>query len=54
MIQVPIGSTMICAPSRLQEGEHVEVAVAFGGLRPEFAGDLHDRLHAEAIHLDLS
>ena len=37
----------------LQEGEHVEVAVAFGGLRPEFAGDLHDWLHAEAIDLDL-
>ena len=25
----------------LQEFEHVEVAVALGGLRPEFAGDLH-------------
>ena len=29
----------------LQEVEHVEVAVAFGDLRPEFAGDLHQRLH---------
>ena len=35
----------------LQEGEHVEVAVALGGLRPEFAGDLDDGLHAEAVHL---
>ena len=31
----------------LQEVEHVEVAVAFGGLRPEFAGDLHDGLYAQ-------
>ena len=52
MIQVPMGSTITCAPSRTQEGEHVEVAVALGGLRPEFAGDLHDRLHPEAVDLD--
>ena len=36
----------------LQEIEHVEVAVAFGDLRPELAGDLHQRLHPRAIHLD--
>ena len=36
----------------LQEVEHVEVAVAFGGLRPEFAGDLDDRLHAQAVDID--
>ena len=36
----------------LQEVEHVEVAVAFGGLRPEFAGDLDDRLHAQAVDFD--
>src|ERR1700722_3762612 len=30
----------------LQEPEHVEVAVAFGGLRPELAGDLYDGLYA--------
>ena len=27
------------------------VAVALGGLRPEFAGDLDDRLHAQAIDI---
>ncbi len=52
MIQVPMGSTRTCAPSLLQEVEHVEVAVAFGGLRPEFAGDLDDRLHAQAVDFD--
>ena len=36
----------------LQEVEHVEVAVALGGLRPEFAGDLDDGLHAQAVDLD--
>ncbi len=36
----------------LQEVEHVEVAVAFGDLRPEFAGDLHYRLDLGAIHFD--
>ena len=36
----------------LQEVEHVEVAVAFGGLRPEFAGDLDDRFHAQAVDID--
>ena len=36
----------------LQELEHVEVAVAFGGLRPELADDLDHRLHAQAIDLD--
>ena len=32
-----------------EEAEHVEVAVALGGLRPEFAGDLDDGLHAGAV-----
>ena len=36
----------------LQEVEHVEVAVALGGLRPEFAGDLDDRLDAQAVDFD--
>ena len=36
----------------LQEVEHVEVAVALGGLRPELAGDLDDRLHAQAVDFD--
>src|SRR5215472_16264360 len=36
----------------LQEVEHVDVAVALGGLRPEFAGDLDDRLHAQAVDVD--
>jgi hypothetical protein len=36
----------------LEEFEHVEVAVALGELRPELAGDLHQRFHAGAIHLD--
>ena len=36
----------------LKEFEHVEVAVAFGDLRPEFARDLHHRLHLGAIHFD--
>src|SRR4051812_29639742 len=36
----------------MQELEHIEVTIAFGGLRPELAGDLDDRLYAEAIHLD--
>ena len=35
-----------------QEAEHVEVAVALGGLRPEFAGDLDDGLHAGAVDGD--
>src|ERR1035437_9664966 len=37
----------------LQEAEHVEVAVAFGGLRPELAGDLDDGLDAQAIDIDV-
>ncbi len=37
----------------LEEGEHVEVAVALGGLRPELAGDLDDRLHAEPVDRNL-
>ncbi len=37
----------------LEELEHIEVAVALGGLRPELAGDFDDRLHAEAVHLDV-
>ena len=36
----------------LQEIEHVEIAIAFGDLRPEFARDLHHRLHLGAVHLD--
>ncbi len=36
----------------LQELEHVEVAVAFGGLRPELADDLDHRFHPQAIDLD--
>ena len=35
-----------------QELEHVEVAVAFGDLRPEFTGDLHHRLHPHAVHFN--
>ncbi len=34
----------------LEEFEHVEIAVAFGGLRPELAGDFHHRFHARAVH----
>ena len=47
-----MGSTSTCAPSVLEEGEHVEVAVTLGGLRPELTGDLDDRLHAQAVDLD--
>src|SRR5581483_6068710 len=36
----------------LQELEHVEVAVAFGDLRPELADDLHYRLHLQAVDFD--
>ena len=36
----------------LQKLEHVEVAVAFGDLRPELANDLHDGLYPEAVNLD--
>ena len=32
-----------------QECKHVEVAVAFGGLRPEFADDLYHGLNPQAI-----
>src|SRR5262249_25154898 len=35
-----------------EEGEHVEVAVALGGLRPEFTGDLDDRLDAQTVYLN--
>ena len=35
----------------LQEVEHVEVAVALGGLRPELAGDLHDGFHAQPVDI---
>src|ERR1035441_1397816 len=101
MIQVPMGSTRTCAPSRSRKLNMLklpspsvvcaqnspviltmgltrrrstsmvlklsrqrsragtysspfrsEVAVAFGGLRPEFAGDLDDGLDAQAIHID--
>ena len=30
----------------------MEIAVALGELRPEFAGDFHDRLHLRAVHFD--
>src|ERR671919_329112 len=36
----------------IQEGEHIEVAIALGSLRPELAGDLADGLHAQVIDLD--
>ena len=36
-----------------QELEHMEVAVAFGDLCPEFPSDLHHRLHFGAVNLDL-
>ncbi|MBI4263801.1 MAG: hypothetical protein HY657_05470 [Acidobacteria bacterium] len=36
----------------LEEAEHPEVAVALGGLRPELPGDLHHRLHAQAVDLN--
>ena len=36
-----------------EEAEHVEVAVALGGLGPELAGHLDDRLGLETIDLDL-
>ena len=48
----PIGSDEHLGPLALEELEHPEVAVALGGLRPELAGDLDDRLHAQAIDLD--
>jgi hypothetical protein len=32
------------SPFFFQEGDHVEIAIASGGLRPEFARDLDDRL----------
>ena len=37
----------------LQKGKHVEVAVAFGELRPELAGDLDDGLYTCVVHFDL-
>ena len=39
-------------PFAFQEFEHVEVAIAFGDLGPEFAGDFHDRLHLCTIHFN--
>src|SRR5205823_11812884 len=35
-----------------EEVEHVEVAVAFCDLRPEFAGDFYRRFHARAVHFN--
>src|SRR5437773_10279731 len=35
-----------------EEVEHVEVAVAFGNLGPEFAGDFHRRFHPRAVHFN--
>ena len=40
-------------PFTLQKVEHVEVAVAFGNLRPELARDLYHRPHLGAVHFDL-
>ena len=53
MIQFAIGSTLISRAFALEELEHVEVAVAFGGLREELAGHLHQRLDPQAIDFDL-
>ena len=36
----------------VQELEHAEVAIALGGLRPEFTGDFYDGFHLKAIHFD--
>ena len=36
----------------LQEGKHVEVAIALGGLGPEFANDLHHRLDPQAVNFN--
>ena len=50
MIQLPIGIDQDVSALAFEEGKHVEVAIALGGLRPEFAGDLDDRLYAKPIH----
>ena len=41
-------------PFPLEEAEHIEVAVALCGLRPEFTCDLDDGFDPRAIHLDLT
>ena len=40
-------------PFALEEPEHVEISVALGGLRPEFACDLDHRLDFSAVDVDL-
>src|ERR1041385_8849642 len=40
-------------PFALEEPEHVEISVALGGLRPEFACDLDHRLDFGAVAADL-
>src|SRR5262249_4143605 len=39
-------------PLPLEEAEHPEVPVALGRLRPELAGDLDHRLHAQTVDVD--
>ena len=41
-------------PFALEKFEHVEVAVAFSELRPEFARDLHHGLDFGAVHFNVS
>src|SRR5262249_13852901 len=38
----------------LQKAEHIEIAIAFRRLRPEFAGYFYRRFDARAIYLDLA
>src|SRR5215470_5761769 len=40
------------SPLALQEFKHVEVAVAFGELGPEFPGDFDHRFDTSAVHFD--
>ena len=40
------GAEFTGAGLAIQEGEHVEIAITLGGLRPEFASHLADGLHA--------
>src|SRR5271165_1196806 len=37
-----------------EEGEHVEVAVSFGELRPKLSCDANHRLHPQSVKLDLA
>src|SRR6266496_529416 len=36
----------------LEEHEHVEVAIALGGLGPEFPCNLDDRLHSQTVYFN--